>query len=700
MSRTSLTGCSQSAQKIGLRAHLLLAGSVLFLGAIIHPAYAVDFKQPTRDELSMTSLPGYPGAPAVVLFREDLTKDDLHSRVHYERVKILTEEGKKYANVELPYLSTGGGWLSGDSKNVDDITGRTIHPDGTIIPFTGKPYLKVIEKGDGYKVQEKVFTLPDVEVGSIIEYRYAVRISDNYFESPTWRIQDDIFVKEAHFAWWPTTEQLLDEDQKLITSISWFPVLPEGVKIETHATPPLSSMVGHGPSNVYEVHVKDVPPRVKEEHMPPLDSFSYGVHFAFTPYRTREEYWQAAGKQWSKHVNSFASQNGALKDATNKAIAGASTPDEKLRKIYAAVMALENTQFTREHGQSEDKAAGMGQIKVASDLLVHGRGTPNQLAELFIGMARTAGLNASAMYVPDRSERLFTPYWMEIHQLDDVIAIVSVDGKDLFLDPGSRFCPYGQLAWQHTYIQGVRQTDGNNTSIVQTPGTPYKDNHVTRIANLTMDAHGQITGKVDLTFTGSPALRWRQEALRSDEEGIRKDLRHHAEEILPKTLEIEVSDVKDMADYGKPLVVSYKVTGSIGNPVGKRLMVPADIFLVNESATFPHEKRELAVDFHYPWYTQDAVRLNLPHEMAVEAVPAQAKFNLPNTGFYNIDVAQAPTSITTRRNFAFGAVLMMPNEYPDLRKFYSQFESKDQETIILKAAPTTAAAATPSPQGN
>ena len=29
------------------------------------------------------------------------------------------------------------------------ITGRTIHPDGTIIPFTGKPYLKVLEKGQG-----------------------------------------------------------------------------------------------------------------------------------------------------------------------------------------------------------------------------------------------------------------------------------------------------------------------------------------------------------------------------------------------------------------------------------------------------------------------------------------------------------------------------------------------------------------------
>ena len=72
----------------------------------------------------------------------------------------------------------------GDDKTLDDIAGRTIHADGTIIPFTGKPYLKVLEKGKDVKVQERVFTLPDVEVGSIIEYRYATRIADNIYEAP------------------------------------------------------------------------------------------------------------------------------------------------------------------------------------------------------------------------------------------------------------------------------------------------------------------------------------------------------------------------------------------------------------------------------------------------------------------------------------------------------------------------------------
>ena len=75
---------------------------------------------------------------------------------------------------------------TGNDKTLDEIAGRTIHADGTIIPFTGKPYLKVLEKGQDVKVQERVFTLPDVEVGSIIEYRYATRIADNIYEAPDW----------------------------------------------------------------------------------------------------------------------------------------------------------------------------------------------------------------------------------------------------------------------------------------------------------------------------------------------------------------------------------------------------------------------------------------------------------------------------------------------------------------------------------
>jgi hypothetical protein len=660
------------------------------------PAHASDpFMKPTKEELEMTSLPGYPGAPAVVLYREEITKDDLHVFQHYERIKILTEDGKKYANVELPFLSTSGnGFDYGDDKTVGDIIGRTIHSDGTIVPFTGKPYLKVIEKEQGFKVQEKIFTLPDVQVGSIIEYRYATRYNDDVYEAPDWFIQGGLYLKSAHFAWYPTSHDLVDgESGQPINAISWFPILPADAKI-THTEVPPTGTAMSGPQVVYDLVIKDVPATVHEEFSPPLANTSYRVYFNFTPYRSGADFWKSKGKHWSKELDSFAGPNSDLTNATRDIIAGANTQDEKLRKIYATVMTLENTSFTRERDRREDKAGGLGKTNNAGDVLAHKRGSDTQLTELFIGMARAAGMKAYGMLVPDRSEELFMPGWLNMRQFDALIAIVNVDGKEVFFDPGSRYCPYGRLAWEHTFLpSGLRQTDGG-TDFSQTPGDPYTFNKVARVANLTMDSEGQITGKIDLTFVGAPALRWRQVALKGDDESVRHGLKKSLEEMIPRTLEVKVSKIENLEDYEKPLLVTYDTTGTLGTATGKRTILPVDIFQAGESASFPHEKRQLAVYFHYAQMVQDALRINLPPNLTPEAVPDAGKFSIPKEALYSLTVTSTPKNFTTRREFAFNDIIVPVAEYPGLRAFYSQFEAKDQESVVLKPQ-TAESTATP-----
>ena len=58
----------------------------------------------SQEELKMTSMAEAPGAPAVILYRQ-VDRDDgrtPHENT-YVRIKILTEEGRKYANVEIPF---------------------------------------------------------------------------------------------------------------------------------------------------------------------------------------------------------------------------------------------------------------------------------------------------------------------------------------------------------------------------------------------------------------------------------------------------------------------------------------------------------------------------------------------------------------------------------------------------------------------
>ena len=680
-----------------------ILSAIVLTASTLAPVVAVaqaKFIEPSKDELTMTSLPGYPGVAAVVLNKEEITKDDMHSVSHYRRIKILSEDGKKYANVELSYVSTSGNYYSyddaGDDKTLEDIQGRTIHPDGTVIPFTGKPYLKVMEKGKDYKYQAKIFTLPDVTVGSIIEYRYATRFSDNIVESPTWVIQGDLYVKSAHYVWYPTSHSLHNAHGEIHT-ISWFPILPKGAEIVHHEIP---GMGANGlPQYTYELNVKDIPPIVDEEYMPPLANYSYRVYWNFISEHDADDYWRTEGKDWSKNVNSFANPNGDLKSATQQIIAGATTQDQKLRAIYAAVQALENTDYTRQHEQREDKAAGLSKVSNADDVLKNKRGSSFQLTALFIGMARAAGMQADAMVIPDRSKEFFLQQWLTMSQFDDTIAIVNVDGKDQFFDPGERYMPYGHLAWQHTLVKGLRQR-GNETEFADAPvGSGYKDNTVARVANLTMDATGKITGKIDMSYAGAAALRWRHTALRGDDESLKHGLRTSLEGLLPHTLEVKEVTVSNVTDYEKPLNVTYQVEGTLGTWTGKRLVLPADLFLVNHKATFPHEKREVAVNFDYPQWIRDALRINFPANFSIEAAPSAVKYNFKTLAGYGMSIESAPTSFTTRREYIFADVFVLPPEYPQLRSFYSQFETNDQQSIILKsttAGATATASNTPS----
>jgi hypothetical protein len=638
-------------------------------------AYAEKWIEPTPEELKMTSQAEVPGAAAVYLFREEITDDKLHMFSIYIRLKVLTDKGKEYGNVELPYASvTGGGGYT-----VNDIAGRTIHRDGTVIPFTGKPYEKLVEKSQDTKYMAKVFSLPDVEVGSIIEYRYTKRYDDHYFISPRWYIQTALFTRKAHYLWRPTSLELTSSDDRgqLTSTIAWTPILPKGTEVKQTRAPTNDGQLS------LEVNVHDIPPTPDEELMPPISSFTYRVLFYYSPYRSNEDFWKSEGKHWSKLQDKFIGPGSGVKAAVQQLVVPTDTQEQKLRKIYTSVMLLENTDFTHDHSASEEKSQGLKVAKDTDDILARKRGTSDQLTELFVAMARAAGMKAYVVAVTNRNRSLFLQSFFSLGQLDDSIAAVTVDGKEQNFDPGSRYCPYGLLAWKHTQAGGIRQMDGG-TMLVETPPTGYNSSRVLRIANLTMDAQGRTTGTVKMTYIGNPALYWRQLALDGDAATLERGLRTRVEHLMPPGTEVKVDSIENVTDYEKPLVASFTVKGGMGSSTGKRVLLPGNVFEMNTKPTFSHDKRELAVAFDYAYLTQDAVRVTFPPSLAVESLPKPETFQFQKSIAYGLKTETTPTTVTIRREFVLGDIVYLPNDYPGLKSFYNRFETKDQENVVLK----------------
>ena len=85
--------------------HRVLHWPALLLVVCSAPLLRAQFQEPTKEELQMTSDPKAPGASAVYLYREEITDQTNATTTYYERIKILTEQGKELATERFFYES-------------------------------------------------------------------------------------------------------------------------------------------------------------------------------------------------------------------------------------------------------------------------------------------------------------------------------------------------------------------------------------------------------------------------------------------------------------------------------------------------------------------------------------------------------------------------------------------------------------------
>ena len=142
-------------------------------------------------------------------------------------------------------------------------------------------------------------------------------------------------------------------------------------------------------------------------------------------------------------------------------------------------MKLENTAFTRTKSKAERKKEKIKDINKAEDVWKQQSGTDDEIALLYVALARAAGLKAWPMKVVDRSRAMFDPSYLSAYQLDDYIAIVELGGKNIYLDPGQKMCPFGYLSWKHTWAQASGSLRRARSS-QRLPPITYKESTMTR----------------------------------------------------------------------------------------------------------------------------------------------------------------------------------------------------------------------------
>jgi len=637
---------------------------LLFVAAVAQRTQSVsagDEWQPiSQEELKMTSVPEAPGAPAVYLYRQ-VDRDDSNRTPHefnYARIKILTEEGRKYADVEIPFFK--------DEGNIHGIKARTIRPDGSIVNFEGKAFDKTIVKAKGLKYLAKTFTLPDVQAGSIIEYHYAYDLNEGYVYNSHWILSEELFTKRGKFS--------LRPNQDFALRWSWPAGLPAGT------VPPKNE------GGYVRLESQNIPAFQIENYMPPQNELKFRVDFIYSESgaeKDPDKFWKKEGKKLNDRVEGFTGKRKAMEQAVAETVAPNDTPEAKLQKIYAKVQKFRNTSWETEKTEQEQKREKLKEINNVEDLWKRGYGNGRQINWLFLAMARAAGFDAYSVYISSRSEYFFNPLLMNTNQLNGDVVLVKLNGKEVYCDPATAFAPFGLLSWPETAVKGLR-LDKEGGSWVTTTLPPSSDSRIERKAELKLTETGSLEGKLTVTFSGLEALWRRIEERNEDATNRKKFLEDQVKEYIPVGIELDLTNQPDWGGSTPTLVAEFelKVPGWVSG-AGRRALVPVGLFSAPEKHAFEHANRVHAIYFSYPSEKLDDVRIDLPLGWQVNSLPPVQDLDA-KAAVYSLKVENNKGALHLTRRLNMDLLMVEAKLYPTLRNFFQIVRTGDEQQIVLQ----------------
>ncbi len=628
------------------------------------------FLPASPDELKMTSEPMAPGAAAILLYRQ-VDRDDNGRTSHednYFRIKILTEEGRKYADIEIPFLK--------QSESITNIRARTIKPDGSIVNFDGKVFEKTIHKAKGVKYLAKTFTLPDIQVGGIIEYYYTDDFKEFSLFDSHWILSDELFTKRAQFSLKPYRSTFENNFQ-----LRWtWQRLPPGADPK------------EGADHIVRMEATNIAAFQTEDFMPPANELKSRVDFIYEDDLTEREpdkFWRHVGKKRNDSLESFVGKRKAMEGAVAQIVSPNDAPEVKLRKIYDRVQAIRNTSYEVRKTEQEEKRAKEKPVDNVEELWKRGYGNGTQLTWLFLALARAAGFEAYGCWVSDRHDYFFVPGTMESQKLNSNVVLVKLNGKDVYFDPGAAFTPFGMLTWPETGTQGLR-LDKDGGTWIRTTLPESSESKIARNAKLKLADTGDLEGKLTITYTGLEAMYPRLENRNTDEVERKKVLEEALKEQIPAAAEVELTNKPDWSSAETPLVAEFdlKIPGWASN-AGRRAVVPVGIFTAAEKRIFEHANRVHPIYFEYPFEKVDDVTIELPSGWRISSMP-NAQNQDGHVVVYNLKVEDNKGTLHLTRKLSVDVLILEQKYYTALRNFFQVVRSGDEEQIVLQPGTTAA----------
>ncbi|WP_029270580.1 DUF3857 domain-containing protein [Flavobacterium sp. KJJ] len=641
-------------------------------------AQSYELGKVTITELQEKTNPKDTAAPATILFKKGRTfftynKDVGFSANHvYEfKIKIYKKEGLDWANQKVRFYI---GYENLNEDRLEFTNAITYNLENGAIVKTKLDNQGTFKKKVNKFWNEKMITLPNVKVGSIIEYKYILK-SENIVRLPDFEIQYDIPVN--YFEYKTEIPEFYIYKPILIGKL---PIESEAKLVDKNQSFDndynRTSLLSFRQINS-SYKGKDIPALAQEPYVNNIENYKGCIQYELEriryPDKPDKDYtitWEGVAstifkdESFGKELN----EKNFLIEDVKRLLNGVESLNERMNIVFKFVQNKMN--WNEEKSYYTDK----GIVKAYADQT----GNVAEINFILINMLKLGGVDANPVLVSTIENGV--PVYPTRTGFNYVIAAAQIDGKQILLDASHKFTspnilPLDVLNWKGRLIK----KDGTSLEInLDTDNLSKEFSSV--IAK--MDAFGKVEGKIRIQRTDYDAYNFRiKNANRSQEDYLDK----YGGQLGDLKISNYVVENKN-TNLSNPIIETFEFSSDNQiEIIGGKIFVNPLLFFTRSKNPFSQEKRQMGIYFGYPTQERFNVTLDIPEGYQIEAMPTPIRIASENKEIiYTLNVLNQGNKIQISSVKEINNSIFAAEDYDGLKDLFQKMIASQNEKIILK----------------
>jgi hypothetical protein len=563
------------------------------------------------------------------------------------RLKILKEKGIERANVEIPYYTRDD---FGEVTYIEAISSTLENNVWVTKSFDKKAIFKQ-KINDRWSLVK--FTLPNVRVGTIIEYEYE---TDTRGGLDDWYFQSDIPVKLSRYSLTvPSRAEFAYEVHKT----SNIPIKITSDKSSGSISFEMNNIAGlrYEP---YMAASRDYLQHVKFQLAAYVNTYGGKINYITTWKEAASELLDAYyfGKQLNKDLP-------GSEEIIEKANAF-STPYSKMNFLYEYV----KNNFT--WNKMTSITAGDG-IKNAWSTR---KGTSGEINLILINLLKQAGLEVQPLLVSERDNGKVNAKSPILDQFNKVAAYMQIGNRKFVLDATNAITPANIIPFSLLNTNAFVVNSKSPEIITLIDNTKSSTNFVT--INSVINNDGLIDGHASVNSYDYAKVN-RLEYYREDKEKFRHEyFESDYPEIKIDSFKVTNTNADSLAfeqqfDFTMPAAAS-----------GDYKLINVNLFSGLEKNQFTLDNRFTDVDFGCIRSTIINEDFELSPSLKTEEIPKNVQLVMPDKSISFVRMVSLDQNIlSVQMSFKIKQTLYTVEDYPTLKEFFKKMHSILSEQIVL-----------------